>query len=129
MYRTSGKDGLDFEVSFMFIHIGFLLSFVCMDSFLFCLFVWLKPTVPWILTCFCGVSACNNINISSLCHAKVESKVRKRLKSCLVVMVEGRPHSSMGCIPTQIASTTLGLCSYSLLTIFPLNIFPHLSAA
>ncbi len=43
MYRTSGKDGLDFEVSFMFTHIGFLLSFLCMDSILV-LFVCLAGT-------------------------------------------------------------------------------------
>ncbi|KAH9554711.1 hypothetical protein CY35_08G076800 [Sphagnum magellanicum] len=70
------------------------------------------------LTCFCGVSVCNNIDISSLCPAKVESKVRKRLKSCLVVMVEGRPHSSMGCIPTQITSTTLGTSSDGAISTF-----------
>jgi hypothetical protein len=74
MYRTSGKDGLDFEVSFMFTHIGFLLSFLCMNSFLFCLFVWLEPTVPWLSYMFLWSFCLQHIDISSLCPAKVESK-------------------------------------------------------
>lgn len=68
----------------MFTHIGFLLSFLCMDSFLFCLFVWLKPTVPWLsymlLWSFCLQQ--HRYFLSLPCQSRVKSEEKTEILSC-----------------------------------------------